>query len=275
MTKPSSPTKKFPLTTDINGQFVLLGCGTSVGVPALGCGCSVCTGGLPRNQRTRCSAIVGLPHGNLLIDTSPDLRFQLLREQIGIVHSVIFTHEHADHVMGFDDLRLFQFYLGHPVPVYCNLDVETRLKKAFDYAFSDRPHTHQGAAPAIDLRPLTLNPVEILGATVTPIPLKHGPNFDVLGFRIGNVAYCTDVNQIPATSIPLLQGLDVLILDALRPMPHVTHFSIDQAIEVVFQLKPRQTYFTHCSCHIDYYEVNKTLPAGIEIAYDGLRFPMS
>ena len=116
--------KKEPLTTDITGQMILLGTGTSVGVPALGCRCDVCTSGDPRNNRSRASAILGLPEGNLLIDTSPDMRSQLLREKIGIVHSVVYTHEHSDHVMGFDDLRLFQFYLGHGVPIYCNETVE-------------------------------------------------------------------------------------------------------------------------------------------------------
>jgi phosphoribosyl 1,2-cyclic phosphate phosphodiesterase len=269
------PIKKAPCTSDIRGQFILLGCGTSVGVPALGCCCAVCQGGLPRNQRTRCSAILGLPEGNLLIDTSPDLRMQLLREKIGIVHAVIFTHEHSDHMMGFDDVRLFQFYLGAPLPVYCNAFVERRLRKAFDYVFSDEPVTHIGAVPAIDIRPIDASPIEILGATVTPIPLKHGPRFGVLGFRIGNIAYCTDVNEIPATSMELLKGLDILILDALRPAPHVTHFNIEQAVEVVQQLKAKQAYLTHCSCHIDYDATNAVLPEGIEVGYDGLRLPLT
>jgi phosphoribosyl 1,2-cyclic phosphate phosphodiesterase len=205
-----------------------------------------------------------------LIDTSPDLRQQLLREKIGIVHAVIYTHEHSDHVMGFDDLRLFQFYLGHPVPVYCNEAVEKRLKTAFDYAFSNETETHQGASPSVDIRRINTAPLEILGARIIPIPLKHGPNFDVLGFRIGNVAYCTDVSGIPESSWPLLKDLDVLILDALRPTPHVTHLSIDQAVEICTKLKAKQTFFTHCSCHVDYDKINADLPAGIQVGYDGL-----
>ena len=145
--------KKQPLTTDITGTMILLGTGTSVGVPALGCRCPVCTGGDPRNQRSRASAILGLPEGNLLIDTSPDLRMQLLREGLGIVHAVAYTHEHTDHLMGFDDLRLFQFYLGHPVPIYCNSTVEERLRAAFAYAFDDGPTTHAGATPTSSPRP--------------------------------------------------------------------------------------------------------------------------
>jgi phosphoribosyl 1,2-cyclic phosphate phosphodiesterase len=267
--------KKQITTTDISGKMILLGTGTSVGVPAIGCSCAVCQGGHPRNQRTRASAIVGLPEGNLLIDTSPDLRTQLLREQIGIVHSVIYTHEHTDHVMGFDDLRLFQFYLGHAVPVYCNGRVEKRLRMAFDYAFSDEAQTHPGAAPSVDLISIQSAPIQILGAEVIPIPLKHGPKFDVLGFRIGNVAYCTDVSEIPESSWELLQGLDTLVLDALREDPHPTHFSIDQAVEVAQKLGVRQTYFTHCACRLDYESVNSVLPRGVAVGYDGLQIELT
>jgi len=268
-------TKKQIVTTDISGKLILLGTGTSVGVPAIGCGCGVCQGGHPKNQRTRASAILGLPEGNLLIDTSPDLRMQLLREKIGIVHSVIYTHEHTDHVMGFDDLRLFQFYLGHAVPTYCNAAVEARLRMAFDYAFNGAAQTHKGAAPAVDIISIDKEPIEILGETVTPIPLKHGPRFDVLGFRIGNVAYCTDVSEIPDSSWPLLEGLDTLVLDALREEPHVTHFSIAQAIDVAQKLGAKQTYFTHCACKLDYEKVNPCLPSGIEVGYDGLRIELT
>lgn len=267
--------KKQPVTTDISGKLILLGTGTSVGVPAIGCGCDVCQGGHPKNQRTRASAILGLPQGNLLIDTSPDLRMQLLREKIGIVNAVIYTHEHTDHLMGFDDLRLFQFYLGHPVPIYCNEFVDRRLRMAFDYAFREGPATHAGAAPAVDLRRITNQPVEILGSTITPIPLKHGPRFDVLGFRVGKVAYCTDVSLIPESSWPLLEGLDTLVLDALRYEPHVTHFNIDEAVAVAQKLGVKQTYFTHCACRVDYEAVNAKLPPGIEVGYDGLQIPLT
>lgn len=254
--------------------MILLGTGTSVGVPAIGCSCPVCTGNHPRNKRLRSSAILGLDEGNLLIDTSPDLRTQLLREDIGIVHSVIYTHEHSDHIFGFDDLRLFQFYLGHPVPVYCDKIVEARLRKSFDYAFSEKEPTHQGATPSVDIRPITTEPIEILGATVIPIPLKHGPKFDVLGFRVGNVAYCTDVSEIPDSSWELLEGLDTLVLDALRIEPHITHLTVDQAVAIAQKLNVRQTYFTHCSCHIDYETVMASLPDGIAVGYDGLRIPL-
>jgi phosphoribosyl 1,2-cyclic phosphate phosphodiesterase len=268
------PTKPIA-TTDIRGQLILLGTGTSVGVPAIGCSCPVCTGGHPLNQRTRCSAILGLPGGNLLIDTAPDLRQQLLREQIGIVHAVAYTHEHADHIFGLDDLRLFQFYLGHAVPLYCTQLVETRLQTSFDYAFRDEPQTHLGAVPALEFHRIDRRPFEVLGSRVTPIPLNHGPRFEVLGFRVGKVAYCTDVKSIPDSSWDLLTGLDVLVLSALRPEPHPTHMSLDEAVAAARRIGARQTYFTHCSCHIDHPVVNAQLPPGINLAYDGLRFPLS
>lgn len=266
---------KTPITTDISGKLILLGTGTSVGVPAIGCGCDTCQSDHPRNKRTRSSAIFGLPEGNLLVDTSPDLYQQMIREKIGIVHSVIYTHEHTDHVMGFDDLRLFQFYLGHAVPLYCNEKVEKRLRKAFDYAFSDHETTHRGAIPRVEINRIDSQPLEILGAKVIPIPCKHGPRFDVLGFRIGNVAYCTDVSHIPESSFKLLEGVEFLVLDALRHDPHPTHFSIDQAIEVANRIGAKKTWFTHCACKVNYELVNPTLPDGIEIGYDGLQINLT
>lgn len=264
-----------PVTTDIRGQFILLGTGTSVGVPSIGCGCAVCQSDDPHNKRTRCGAILGLPHGNLLIDTPPDLRFQLLRERIGIVHAVLFTHEHADHIFGLDDLRLFQFYLNRPLDLYCEEVVERRIRQSFDYAFADRDLTHTGAVPKLGFRRVTTKPFELLGQMIVPIRLRHGPYFDVLGFRFGNVAYCTDTNGLPEASWPLLEGLDVLVLDALRYRPHATHFSLDEAVEVVRRLRPKRAYFTHICHELDHATTNAQLPAAMELAYDGLRIPLT
>lgn len=262
-------------TTDIQGQLVILGTGTSVGVPMIGCDCPVCTSHDPRNNRSRCSIILGLPEGNLLIDTSPDLRQQLLREKIGILHSVLFTHEHADHVFGLDDLRLIPFYLGHAVPLYCERLVEDRIRRSFDYAFDDVELTHRGAVPQLEFRNITLQPFEVLGAQVVPIRLKHGPRFDVLGFRFGNVAYCTDTNEIPPQSWPLLEGLDLLILDALRDRSHVTHYSLDEAVAVAERLQPKRTLFTHMSHELEHAATNARLPKGMELAYDGQQVPLT
>lgn len=254
--------------------MVILGTGTSVGVPAVGCSCRVCHSGNPRNQRLRCSVIAGLPEGNLLIDTTPDLRTQLLREQIGLVHAVAYTHEHADHVMGLDDLRLMQFYLGHPVPIYCTSQVEDRIRKSFDYAFSDLEETHAGATPKLEFLRIDTSPFEVLGAVVTPLRLQHGPRLHVLGFRIGNVAYCTDTNHVPEETIDRLRGLDVLILDALRYRPHATHFGLQEAVQVAQRIGAGQTYFTHICHDMEHEATNATLPEGMQLAHDGLRLSL-
>jgi phosphoribosyl 1,2-cyclic phosphate phosphodiesterase len=261
-------------STDITGQLLVLGSGTSVGVPALGCGCSVCTSDDPRNRRTRCSVILGLPEGNLLIDTTPDLRTQLLREKIGIVHAVAFTHSHADHLFGLDDVRVFPFYLGHAVPLYCDEEVEARIRHSFDYAFTGLEPTHPGAAPQLSFCRIGDGPFQVLGAEVIPIPLLHG-RFRVLGFRVGNVAYCTDTNGIPDASWPLLEGLNTLILDALRNRPHPTHFSLEEAIAAAQRIGARQTYFTHIAHELDHAATEAALPAGMKLAFDGLNVPLA
>jgi len=255
--------------------MVILGSGTSVGVPAIGCVCSVCNSQDPKNNRTRSGAILGLPGGNLLFDTSPDLRHQLIREKIGVVHAVVFTHEHADHLHGLDDLRLFPFVLGHAIPLYCEPLVEDRIRRVFDYAFQDFEPTHPGAAPKLQIQSIGHDPFEVLGTRLQPIPLVHGPRCNVLGFRIGNVAYCTDTNFISESSLEMLQGLDCLVLDALRYTPHPTHFSVAQAMEVVTRLQPGMTYLTHLSHDLDYQLANARLPNNIRLAYDGLRIPLT
>lgn len=259
------------VTTDIRGSLILLGTGTSVGVPVIGCGCAVCQSGQAKNVRTRSSAIAGLPGGNLLIDTPPDLRQQLLRERIGTVHAVLYTHDHADHVFGLDDLRLFPFQLGGPVPLYCEPNVEQRIRKSFDYAFSDLPETHRGSRPSLVFESIGHQPFDVLGRRVIPIPLEHGPHFRVLGFRIGDVAYCTDASRIPPESLQRLQGLDTLVLDALRYTPHPTHLSVDDAVAVAQTLRPRRTVLTHMAHDLDYPTLQAKLPAGIEPGYDGMR----
>jgi phosphoribosyl 1,2-cyclic phosphate phosphodiesterase len=254
---------------------VVLGTGTSVGVPAIGCGCDTCTSDNPRNNRTRCSLALGLPGGNLLIDTTPDLRTQLLREKIGVIHAVLFTHEHADHLFGLDDLRLMPFYLGHPVPLFCEENVERRIRHSFDYAFSPPEGIHAGGVPQLSFERITTEPFEVLGARATPVRLLHGHRFRVLGFRFGDFAYCTDTNEVPAESMDLLRGLDVLLLDALRTEPHATHFCLDEAVAVAEELQPRRTYFTHMSHDLEHQATNTRLPAGMELAYDGLRIPLT
>ena len=267
------------LSADIRGKLVLLGTGTSVGVPSIGCGCAVCQSTNPKNRRTRTSAILGLPDGNLLIDTSPDLRQQLLREGIGLVHSVLYTHEHADHVFGLDDLRLMQFYLDGPVTLYCEEAVENRIRKSFDYAFRELPQQHSGATPKICFE--RIGPTgpeqsfEALGASVQAVRLLHGPNFVTLGFRVGNVGYCTDLSEMPEESKQTLTGLDTLVLGALRHAPHTTHMSLSQAVDLARELGAKRTYFVHMSHDLEHEATCAELPEGIDLAYDGLTIPLT
>jgi len=211
------------------GQLVFLGTGTSVGVPTLGCRCETCQSTDPKNQRLRCSLLLGLPEGNLLIDTGPDMRTQLLREKVDLVHATLYTHDHADHLFGLDDLRVFPHYLGHEMPIYCEQHVEDRIRRSFDYAFTDEAKNYAGGVPQLQFHRIGTTPFRVLGAEVQPVRLLHG-RFRVLGFRFGNVAYCTDTNNIPSESMEQLHGLDVLILDALRDRPHATHYSLTKPL---------------------------------------------
>lgn len=259
---------------NLSGSLVFLGTGTSHGVPMIGCGCATCSSNDPRNRRTRCGVVLGLPEGNLLVDTPTDLRTQLLREQIGMIHAAVYTHSHADHLFGFDDLRLFPHFTGTPLPVYCEEHVEAHIRRAFDYVFQPLPaDVRPDSVPQVEFRRIDVTPFNVLGAQVTPIRLMHH-RLGVLGFRVGNVAYCTDVNKIPDESWPLLAGLDTLILDALRPTPHISHFSLDEAVAAAQRVKARRTLFTHMSHSLEHAATNAALPAGMELAYDGLRVPL-
>ncbi len=253
--------------------FTFLGTGTSMGVPMLGCDCHVCTSTNPKNHRYRCSVLLGTPAGNILIDTTPELRLQLLRENVKLVHTVVYTHYHVDHLFGLDDLRIFPLKLNGPLPIYCTDEVEEVIRQAFAYVFAPGSEDIPiGMLPRLELRRIDERPFEVLGQRFTPIPLHHG-KFNVFGFRIGNVAYCTDVSSIPERSWPLLEDLDVFIIDALRPgKPHPAHFSLDQALEAIARAKPRQAYLTHMAHTMEYDELMRTLPQGVEPAYDGLKF---
>jgi len=252
--------------------FTFLGTGTSVGVPMLGCDCAVCRSPDPRNNRYRCAALVTTPRGRILIDTPPELRLQLLRERVSVIHAVLFTHYHADHLFGLDDVRPFPRLLGGPVPLFCAADVERKIRDAFSYAFG--PQAEQlpvGYVPRLVFRRIDEEPFTVLGQRVVPIPLIHA-HFNVLGFRIDDVAYCTDVNRIPPESWTLLEGLRILVLDALRFKPHPGHFSINEALEVIDRVKPGRAYLTHMSHDVEHEATNRRLPPGVELAYDGLKF---
>lgn len=255
--------------------MTLLGTGTSMGVPMIGCDCDVCRSENPRNHRTRTGVYIKAPEGAFLIDTSPELRLQLTRERIMSVDAVLFTHAHADHILGLDDLRVFGYKKKGPVPLYCEPNVEATLRQTFSYAFLDsviRDTWH--SYPNLEFRSIGFHPFELLGLQVQPLRLMHG-KLPVLGFRFGNVAFCTDVSQIPPESMALLEGLDTLVLDALWKEEHPTHFNIAQALEVIRILKPREAFLTHVSHRLEYEKTNRELPDNVNLAYDGLKIAIS
>ncbi len=257
--------------TTTTRRLIFLGSGTSTGVPVLGCDCEVCHSDDPRNRRTRPSVLIQLPAGNLLIDTSPEMRLQLLRENVRRVHAIAYTHHHVDHLYGMDDARLFPKYLGGPVPVFCEPETEATIRRVFSYAFHERASAiPAGSLPRIHFESIAPGvPFETLGESVMPVRLEHG-RMGVLGFRIGGLAYCTDVSKIPEASYPLLEGLDVLILDALRHDPHPTHLSLGEALGVIERLRPGRALLTHLSHGFDHGPTETTLPARVGLAYDGL-----
>lgn len=247
-------------------RVTVLGSGTSHGVPMIGCDCPVCTSSDPHDRRTRSSALVGVGEHVILIDTTPELRIQCLASNVRRVDAVLFTHGHADHVTGLDDLRRFNWLQQTPLTCYADARTAHILQRMFPYAF-DHDQDYPSAKPQLRLDQI-IGPFELFGTTITPIPLLHG-QLAVLGFRIGNFAYCTDCSVIPDESFALLAGLDVLILDALRHRPHPTHFNLDQAIAAAQQVGARRTFFTHIAHELSHAGVNATLPAGMQLAYDG------
>ena len=257
-------------------EMVIMGTGTSIGVPVVGCRCSVCMSDNPRNRRMRSGVLIRAPHGEMIIDAGPELRMQLVRERATLIRAAIFTHSHADHIMGIDDLRIFGFQLDDSVPLYCEEVVEEQIRQSFSYAFSDpSTHAHKYAAPRLRFERITEGQnFSLLGLNIRTIRLKHG-ELPILGFRIGNVAFCTDVSTIPADSREQLRNLDVLVLNTLRHKPHPTHLHLDAALNLIRQLQPRQSYLTHMSHELDYDELLKELPANVAPAYDGLRIAIS
>lgn len=215
--------------------------------------------------------LVRAPEGEFVIDTGPELRLQLVQNGASLIQAALFTHAHADHVTGLDDLRIFGFRLNSDIPLYSEEPVEEAIRQMFSYAFADRDKmAHRFAAPRFQFHRITpAEPIELLGTTVLPIRLQHG-KLPILGFRIGDVAFCTDVSSIPSESLSLLQDLDTLILGALRYKPHPTHLHVDAAVEAARRLKPRRTFLTHMAHDLDYDRLSQELPDGMEPAHDGL-----
>ncbi len=256
----------------MQATLTFLGTGTSMGVPTLGCECSVCTSSDPRNRRTRCSVRLEYNDHVILIDTGPDFHAQAIRENLRRVEAVLYTHGHADHIMGFDDLRPLSFRTpsGH-LPIYADDDTASTLERIFRYTFDkeDRyPTSARVQLHRIDTTPGAAIP--LFGACFQRIPVTHG-TLEITGYRFGKAAYLTDMSDIPEAAVPLLQDLDVLILDALRREPHPSHSHIDNSIAIVERLKPKRAFFTHMGHDLDHAATEATLPPHIRLAYDGLQ----
>ena len=249
-------------------NVTFLGTGTSTGVPVPACTCAVCRSTDPRDVRLRPSVLLSWDGVNVLVDTSTDLRQQALRHGLMGLDAVFYTHAHADHIFGLDDLRNFNWRRGGAIPVYGSAITLAAIRRTFWYVFEDVEAG--GGKPLLDLHEIGA-PFELLGRQVIPVPLHHG-RLPILGYRIGAFAYLTDVSAIPEESYPLLAKLDVLVLSALRHRPHPTHFHLTRALAEAARIGAKRTLFTHIAHDMSHAEVAATLPPAVELAYDGLSF---
>ena len=256
----------------MQAQLIILGSGTSMGVPTLGCDCRVCTSADPRDRRLRPSVAITWPGHCVLIDTGPDFREQALRHGIRHVDAVFYTHAHADHILGLDDLRPLSFGRTEKIPLYADNNTARTIEKIFDYTFS--PESKYPNRARVELHRLEgQQSVEVAGVRFQRVPLLHG-ELEVAGFRFGRTAYLTDMSSIPDDSLTLLKDLDVVVLDALRRQPHPSHASLDQAMQWAERLEPRQTWFTHMSHDLHHADTDRELPSNMRLAYDGLSIPI-
>lgn len=250
-------------------RVTFLGTGTSSGVPVPTCDCRVCTSSDPRDRRLRPSIRLEWEGASVLVDTSTDLRQQALRHGIDRVDAVLFTHAHADHVLGLDELRIYNWRRRGPIPAYGSPLTLTNLSRTFWYVFDDAEP--ESSRPLIDRRPIGEEPFELLGREVVPLPALHG-SLPIYGWRIGDFAYLTDVSELPARTLRRLEGVTTLTLNALRARPHPTHLTVDDAVALARRIGARRTWFTHMSHEVLHAEVSAALPDGVDLAYDGLTF---
>lgn len=239
-----------------------------MGVPTLGCHCAVCESSDPHDKRTRPSVLLSYGGRNVVIDTTPDFRYQAMRAHIDRLDAVVYTHAHADHILGLDDIRPFNLKQKGVVPIYASAETLALLRRQFAYIFDEAPA--ESTVPLVELHEID-GPFDLYGARIIPVAAMHGSQ-PVLGFRLGSVAYLTDFSRVPESSKALLQNLDHLILDALRYVPHPTHSTVEQSLALVRELKPQHAWFTHICHDLGHAEANTRLPENVRLAYDGLQF---
>ena len=253
-------------------EIVFLGTGTSHGVPMIGCDCPVCRSRDPRDRRNRSSVAILAGGGTILIDAPPELRLGAVACGLRRVDAICFTHAHADHIMGLDDVRRFNDIAAAAIPCYADARTLRRLREVFGYA--EVPYAQAPTyRPSLQFRQIT-GPVSLCGRQVVPVPLLHGSD-PVLGYRIGPLAYCTDCSEIPAGSWELLEGLELLVLDGLRHTPHPTHFNVAGALEAIERIRPRRALLTHITHELPHEATNAALPENVALAHDGLRVVVS
>ncbi len=253
----------------MRATLTVLGSGTSMGVPTIGCHCAVCTSPDPHDRRTRPSIMVQWDGHTVLIDTTPDFREQALREGIDNIDAILYTHGHADHILGLDDVRPLSFHKqgGGKIPLFAAENTSRVLRQVFRYIFEGE--YKYGGLAKVELRELN-GPIELFGAIFTPLVVNHG-DFPIEGFRFGSAAYLTDFSSVPEETIGQLQGLDVLFLDALRHHPHPTHSTVENSLNIVDRLKPKRAFFTHISHDLPHEETNAALPSNVRLSHDGLK----
>lgn len=247
-------------------RVTFLGTGTSTGVPVITCDCRVCSSSDPRDNRTRPSILLEWDGHAVLVDTSSDFRQQALRHGMQRLDAVLYTHQHADHILGLDDIRLFNWRQRMAIPAYGSKETLDALRRTFWYVFEESQKG--GGKPAMALN-MVDRPFQLLGKEIVPVPVLHG-EMEIYGYRIGKFAYLTDVSRVPDRSMELLGGVDTLVVSALRPTPHSTHQSVEQAVELAGRIGAGRTFFTHMCHDILHAETDGELPAGIRLAYDGL-----
>jgi phosphoribosyl 1,2-cyclic phosphate phosphodiesterase len=252
----------------MKASLTVLGSGTSMGVPTIGCDCAVCHSSDPHDRRTRPSVLIAYNGHVVLIDSTPDFREQAIRERIQRIDAVLYTHTHADHILGIDDLRPLSFrHKPHKLPLYASQEAGEFIRNMFRYIF-DAAYKF-GGLPQVELQVID-GPVELFGASFEPVPVIHG-EAEIYGFRFGSAAYLTDHSDIPEASLAKLQNLDILFLDALRHKPHPTHSTVANSLQIVERLKPKRAFFTHICHDLPHEATNSLLPPNVRLSYDGMK----